>query len=243
MKKVISTLFLIFLGFTIIAQTSENQKGNDASNYWLQGLRYKILGEYELSLENLNKAIQLDPKMVDAYIDRAEVCIKLRLLDIALNSIEQAIIYDNNNKRIFYVRGLYYEAIEDYITALKDFNKAIELNPNDYLAFYERGNSKSNLGDLRGAIQDYTKVLELSPNYWNAYYNRGCVRMDLKDYSGSIQDFNKVLEYNKDFASVYFNRGLSKIACGEIDSGCLDLSKAGEMGLSDAYDIIRKYCN
>jgi len=29
---------------------------------------------------------------------------------------------------------------------------------------------------------------------------------------------------------------------GQKDSGCLDLSKAGEMGYMNAYDAIKEYC-
>ncbi len=41
----------------------------------------------------------------------------------------------------------------------------------------------------------------------------------------------------------YYNRGLAKIQLGQIDGGCLDLSKAGELGADKAYDLIKKYCN
>jgi len=30
---------------------------------------------------------------------------------------------------------------------------------------------------------------------------------------------------------------------GQKDSGCLDLSKAGELGKSIAYEAIKKHCN
>ena len=41
---------------------------------------------------------------------------------------------------------------------------------------------------------------------------------------------------------MYWNRGLAKIKLGQIDSGCLDFSKAGELGHSEAYNSIKKYC-
>ena len=44
-------------------------------------------------------------------------------------------------------------------------------------------------------------------------------------------------------ADVYSNRGFAKIALGQKDSGCLDLSKAGEMGFFEAHETIKKYCN
>lgn len=39
------------------------------------------------------------------------------------------------------------------------------------------------------------------------------------------------------------NRGKAKYNLRDIDGACLDWSKAGELGRSDAYDVIKKKCN
>jgi len=64
-----------------------------------------------------------------------------------------------------------------------------------------------------------------------------------KQYRSSISDFTKVIEINPNYSDGHYNRGLSKIYLDQINSGCLDLSKAGELGHPRAYDMIRKYCN
>jgi hypothetical protein len=35
---------------------------------------------------------------------------------------------------------------------------------------------------------------------------------------------------------------MTKILLGLTNSGCLDLSKAGELGYKEAYEMIKKYC-
>ena len=76
------------------------------------------------------------------------------------------------------------------------------------------------------------------------YFNRGVAKSDgLGDHKGAIQDYNKAIELNPNYALAYGLRGLSKIKLGQKDSGCLDLSKAGELGFMDAYDAIKEYCN
>jgi len=42
---------------------------------------------------------------------------------------------------------------------------------------------------------------------------------------------------------MYYHRGISRIKLGRKDSGCLDLSKAGELGYFEAYESIKEFCN
>ena len=40
----------------------------------------------------------------------------------------------------------------------------------------------------------------------------------------------------------YYNRGLVLIYLKDKEKGCIDLSRAGELGVSEAYSVINKYC-
>ena len=40
----------------------------------------------------------------------------------------------------------------------------------------------------------------------------------------------------------YFNRGLVLIYLKDREKGCIDLSRAGELGVQEAYSVINKYC-
>ena len=75
------------------------------------------------------------------------------------------------------------------------------------------------------------------------YFNKGTTKAEKGDYRGAIQDYNKAIEFKPKYFEAYYNRGIAKIQLGQKDSGCLDLSKAGELGYMDAYDAIKEYCN
>jgi len=72
---------------------------------------------------------------------------------------------------------------------------------------------------------------------------RGGSKLLLEDYLGAIEDFNEVLKINPYSVNAFYGRGIAKIFLGQKDSGCLDLSKAGELGNEPAYEAIKKYCN
>ncbi|MDA2919073.1 tetratricopeptide repeat protein [Desulfobacterota bacterium AH_259_B03_O07] len=75
------------------------------------------------------------------------------------------------------------------------------------------------------------------------YIDSGSKKHRQGDYRGAIKDYTKAIEINPKDAEVYYGRGLTKLYLGQKDSGCLDLSKAGELGYFKAYDFIKQYCN
>jgi tetratricopeptide (TPR) repeat protein len=148
--------------------------------------------------------------------------------------------------RLYFERGKVKIKTEDYMSAISDFNEVIKINKTFSEAFYERGNVKYFLGDDRGAISDYNIVLNLKPTFpynYNLYFYRGCAKKNLKDYQGALLDLNKYIERNKEDDYGYLIRGIIQLNLNQKDKACMDFSRAGELGNSEAYDLIKKYCN
>ena len=89
-------------------------------------------------------------------------------------------------------------------------------------------------------IHDYDMVLKLDPSFVYAYFNRANLRCAQHDFAAAILDYNAAIERDPDFAEAYFNRGLARLSQGDANRGISDLSKAGELGIFDAYSIIKR---
>lgn len=74
-----------------------------------------------------------------------------------------------------------------------------------------------------------------------SYYNRGNILTVMKDYHAALADYNKAIELDNHFADAYYNRGLIHIFLGNNRQGISDLSKAGELGIFSAYNIIKRF--
>jgi len=90
-------------------------------------------------------------------------------------------------------------------------------------------------------IADFDKAIELNAKNPYFYYDRGTFYVMSKRYNEAIADFDKALSIDKNLAEAYFNRGLAKVYSDNKEEGVKDLSKAGELGLYDAYGILKKY--
>ena len=90
------------------------------------------------------------------------------------------------------------------------------------------------LGDLSDAIQ-------LNSQNAYLYYDRGNLYVQRNDYQHAIDDYSRAIELEPNLAEAYFNRGLARLQAKKTAEGIADLSKAGELGLYQAYSVIKKY--
>jgi tetratricopeptide (TPR) repeat protein len=161
----------------------------------------------------------------------------------ALINLNKAIEIDPAFSRAYYVRANIKESFDDRHGAMKDYNLALEKNPKFADAFFARGNVKMKLQDYYGAIDDYTAAIGINESYIEAYFNRGKAKQYLLAYEDAINDCTKIIQINSKNVDAYYMRGILRINFGDVKNGCLDLSKAGELGDLKAYESIKERCN
>jgi tetratricopeptide (TPR) repeat protein len=172
----------------------------------------------------------------------------------------------------YYKRAIIYASIEDYNQAFADFDSCLLENKNYALAYFSRARIRNNLIDflesinslknkisigksnqikqkttheehnLDKVLKDYNQAIKLDPNFTFAYFNRAYIRAVKGNFHPAIDDLTKVIEQQPNFAEAYYNRGLMLIYLKENDLGCADLSRAGELGLSASYNLLKRYC-
>ncbi|UTW61567.1 tetratricopeptide repeat protein [bacterium SCSIO 12741] len=89
----------------------------------------------------------------------------------------------------------------------------------------------------------YQKTLELQPDFYYAWFNIGIVRAEQGNFNGAVEAYSKAIKVNPEFKEAYYNRALTYLYLKSNKKACNDLSRAGELGMHDAYSILKKYCN
>jgi tetratricopeptide (TPR) repeat protein len=176
-------------------------------------------------------------------------------------------------KSLYYSEGYEKLAQNDFIGSLYAFTEEINANPNDFSPFSGRGEAKMQLKDYRGAIADFNRSIELIDDEFivsTILKNRGISHYHIKNYKLALQDLNLAIEMyerilkeydasvtdpearklglnrpagSQDWIDAYYWRGHTKIALNRKNDGCLDFSKAGELGYILAYGAIAENCN
>ena len=129
-----------------------------------------------------------------------------------------------------------------------DFISSIESNV-QVLSMDDTGNTRARVKDqvtrkydYSDAISDMKAALELVPDMPYLHFNLGNLYCLSSEHISSIDSYTKAIEAYPFMGDAYFNRGLVLIYLKDKEKGCIDLSRAGELGVEDAYSVIKKYC-
>lgn len=96
--------------------------------------------------------------------------------------------------------------------------------------------------DYSEAIDDMKQAEALVPDLPYIYFNLGNLYCLSSEHIASIENYSRAIELYPYMGDAYFNRGLVLIYLKDKEKGCIDLSRAGELGVGDAYGVIKKYC-
>lgn len=169
----------------------------------------------------------------------------------------------------YFARGLDFYLVQDLAAAIDDFTEAIVADGSLWLSYYSRAVARykqteleradvvdkeakvadtpndfmvdARLTDYQLILADLNKAIDLAPDFAYSYYNRGNVLSQLKDYRAAVVSYDEAIALEPNLAEAYYNRGLTYIFLGENAKGVADLSKAGELGLYSAYNLIKRF--
>jgi tetratricopeptide (TPR) repeat protein len=200
--------------------TKLEQTPRNADYYFGQGIDFMLVQDFSEAIRCFDKAIEIDPNYTMAYFNRAAVRYKqleYELANTAQDELAEAMsIQFGANK-----------------TATAPATAAAAANIGN-----NSNSSRAYAYDL--ILRDYNTVIQQDPSFVFAYFNRAGQRCLQRDYKAAILDYNEAIRRNPYFAEAYFNRGLARLSQGDAQRGVADLSKAGELGIINAYSIIKR---
>ena len=179
--------FILFFNEKIRIQQSSH-------NYLNRGIFYSLTGDYNKSLDDLNRTIDMDSKQGIAYFVRANCRYKM------LEEIE--ILAGLNNEMSVKIGARNLDnatksdepAALDYKLILEDYQTTLTLNPAFFFGYFNRAFINIRLGEYKTAIEDLNHAIELEPEFAEAYFNRGLTKIYMDDLEGGALDLSRAGE-------------------------------------------------
>ncbi len=109
-------------------------KPDSAIAYFSLAIVYHNMNELIAAYDNYSKAIEHNPKMIDAYFNRAQTILASEnageiKLNIALNDFQKAAELDDKFIDAYYYSAVVQKKLKDYEGALKNLDKALSIDP------------------------------------------------------------------------------------------------------------------
>jgi tetratricopeptide (TPR) repeat protein len=181
------------------------------------------LGKRDNTLQDLKKAIEIDPKNPDEFLERSDffktqsyLCKsneKVIYLKKAIDDMSKAIELTNNNVFQYYMyRSYLFDMLEEYNNEIADIGKAIELAPSSmkYHCYMWRVFTYLNRKDFDNAIVDLDRCFNIKPDSYTfgifaqAYLQKAFYFEDKGKIHEALQAYDKYLKFvkgNKVYAS------------------------------------------
>lgn len=187
-------------------------------------------GKTELAIEHYSKALELNPKSINALLNRSTAYETAGDHKKALADLNSLLSFSPNYVIAYVNRAWAYGRHKEFAEALEDCNKALSLDPKCAAAYNNRAAVYNDLGQYDKSLDDSTKAIDLAPLLAAAYDTRGVARRHLKQYDLAIDDFNKALALNPKLGEAYYNRAQAHKAKGDTASATADEAKAKDLG-------------
>jgi tetratricopeptide (TPR) repeat protein len=196
----------------------------------------------KFEIDSLTYKINTEPDHPEHYFKRAEYYSLLQNYNLAREDYDKAIEHDKN-----FILAYFGRANVDFRLSLLIQNESeskYEFNAGIIQPETKNTYDTTLLGQpFENALKDYNKVITIDPDFYFAWYNRGYVKCLKGDYWGAVSDFTRAIELKPDFSEAFYNKGLILIYLKLNAVGCNDMSRAGELGIQDAYHVMKRYCN
>lgn len=183
---------------------------------------------------------------------------QISTLSHQIDLLEQmAMPHSTSNQQLcaaYISRAFEFALVQDYTSAIEDITRATLIDDHLYFAYFCRANWRYKLLEYRRAMgdkidgadfelmmRDYDYVITHQADFSFAYYNKANMLCIQQDFKAAISYYTQAIDADSDFAEAYFNRGLTYIYINQMEKGIADLSKAGELGIYQAYNLISRF--
>jgi tetratricopeptide (TPR) repeat protein len=237
------SLFLGKAGYDQIELYDTYQKGHYFTGVLsLTGKTFLITdslcnAQVEVQTARVNSGAEL----ADAYVKRAVAYSGIKRYNEAFVDYSAAEELDTSYALVYFCRAVSRYDLIQLINSLDDYDHQITIGKRN-----QKVRDQITTTELEhtydAVVCDFESALKTDTGFFFAYYDRGIVYCKMGNYHRALEDFTKAISLRKNFSEAFFNRGLVQIMMGDSQSGCEDLSRAGELGISEAYKVIKRYC-
>jgi tetratricopeptide (TPR) repeat protein len=211
-----------------------------------------IKSSKHIALKSINKAINLEPNYLHAYVLRGWIYSQLKENRKALADYNTAVSINPSHSISYMARGVGKHILGDVKGSIQDYDKSIELNPNNITAIESRAVSYYLTGNTLKAISELNRVSIIDSRNIFADNARCILNNSIGRFRDAFNDCRHAIDTYEGFKNrdliiknypvniIYSNFGIVKINLERNEEGLADLDRAIAINPNSAYSYINR---
>lgn len=201
----------------------------ETSSYHLSlGLAYQAQQRHALAIQALQKTLNLNSGLVEAWQLRATSLAALEYVEEAIEHLKQAVTLRPDSAQLLMELGRLLHRQERPSEAVVEYKHALYLRPDLAEAHFELAQVYRSLNDLDAAYHAAQQAVSLTPQHAGYHSLLAAIRQDQGLLDDAMESCHKVIELMPDRAEAYYN-----LACLQRDQGRLDEAMATQQQAID----------
>jgi tetratricopeptide (TPR) repeat protein len=217
---------------SLLQAKSQSEKLTDCHPKLMSNL-FSSLGDllgsaklYEEALESCQKAIDIDPESVNAWVCRGNTLNNIERYEEALENYQKAIDIDPESVNAWVYLGNTLDNLERYKEALESCQKAIDIDPKSVDAWAYRGASLRNIGRYEEALTACDRALEIDSNNYPALNSKALILSLLENFEKAIAVINEAINLEPQEVLLRANRGIILARAGRYTEALVECEQA-----------------
>jgi tetratricopeptide (TPR) repeat protein len=201
---------------------------NDAKLYEQRaGIYFFDRDEAHNAKIDLDRAIELDPKSLNAYSLRVGVTCYLHLYEQARSDAAKLLALAPNDTNTYATLAGLENSLDEYDKALTDSEKALKLDPTNYSAVGQLADAYLGLERFDEAEKTFTRQIAMQQPHPHplVYLSRGVARFDQFDFTGAIEDIDTALRLNPHLGTAMIIRSYAEVGQGKFAQAEADVHR------------------
>jgi len=194
-----------------------------------RGLIRHQQGDLKHAIEDLGRAIHLDPSLAEAYHRRGLAYADMGAYDDAFQDQNRALDLEPEHAGALTARGVARAARGEAEAALEDLDRGCSLDPESHQAYFHRGLVRQWLGMHDEALVDFGRVVDLGFDSGAVYLARGDTYAAVGKHWQAISDYSRAIELQPKNAAAYHARAKARAEMHEYQQAIEDLGRALEL--------------
>ena len=207
-----------------IALEKSLQKQSHLLSYFFLGLSYYGLEQYEIALNQFQKALDLSPGFERARVLVSLTLLKQKRVDDAIIEIQKVLLATPNNAYAHNILGSAYLAAGEYDKGMAELETATEIDPTLADAHLKRGMFHLAKGEGALGEADLIKAVESAPDVLNGRLMLVTHYLRQKNYSEAIKNLQEGIDGSKTdallnnyLAAAYFSQKKPELALAALE--------------------------